>query len=174
MDASTFGDFYEKTYGRILAYCLSRCRHNEPEAEDCAAETYERAYTRLDQLKSDDDDGQRSWLFTIARNVVISHYRRRCKELSIDDIEARPALWYAVRDERSDHDPEANSIMQEDLAALGEQITALPERQREALYLKAIVGLSRDEIAQIMATSEVNVRVMSWRAHHRVLAGLGA
>ena len=77
-----------------------------------------------------------------------------------------------MQDRRTSVDPEASALMQEDMATLGAELRKLPARQREALYLSAIVGMSRDEIAQIMATTEINVRVMSWRAHQRLLAAL--
>ena len=163
MDTPTFTKLYEDTYGRVLAYCCKRCLPDRSEAEDCTAETFERAYTHLAQLKSDDELGARSWLFTIARNVIASHQRRRHEFIGINEKE---------QDRRTSADPEASALMQEDIATLGAELRKLPARQREALYLSAIVGMSRDEIAQIMATSEINVRVMSWRAHQRLLAAL--
>jgi RNA polymerase sigma factor (sigma-70 family) len=163
MDTATFTELYETTYGKIFSYCYSRCMPDREEAADCAAETFERAFKHLDSLKSTGARGTRNWLFTIARNVVTSHYRRRGVEKQMVEDVGRITSEFDANG-----DPEHVALMHEDMSALFAALAELPDRQREAVYLKAVVGLSNHEIAGVMACSDVNARVIGWRGFKRV------
>lgn len=160
MDEATFIDIYEKTYSRVYRFCCTRSSADD--AEDYAAETFERAFRYRDQLHSEDEQGVKAWLFTIAQNVITSHYRRRHTD---EDLEEATRT---LADPDREHDPQAMVDRQEDMAALSKLMEKLTPRQREILYLKAIVGLSNEEVAWAYKCSEVNVRVTNYRAFKRL------
>ena len=80
----------------------------------------------------------RPWLFRIARNQAIDILRRRRPHEALD-----PAL--AGHD-----DPEADAELRERLATLQADLVSLPERQRAALVLRELSGLSHIEIAAVL------------------------
>lgn len=92
---------------------------NPSGADDIVQETLLRAW-RTPKIMSQPTESTRSWLFTVARNLVIDEYRsaRRRHELTTDDIPER-----AERD-RTDALFEA-LLIEEALAALGHEHRAV-------------------------------------------------
>jgi RNA polymerase sigma-70 factor (ECF subfamily) len=58
----------------LLQYVLRRVGGDQQIAEDIVQETMVRAWQHADELTP---DGARPWLFTVARNLVVSHHHRR-------------------------------------------------------------------------------------------------
>jgi len=60
----------------LWQHCLRLTSHDRAHAEDVVQETLLRAWRNLDRL--DETQGSvRSWLFTVARNIVIDEWRSR-------------------------------------------------------------------------------------------------
>jgi RNA polymerase sigma factor (sigma-70 family) len=74
----------------------------------------------------------RPWLFRIAHNEAISVLRRRPPVDELDDLETHDA---PVEEQVS---------LRADLRHLHQDLEALPERQRAALVLRELNGLSHD------------------------------
>ena len=71
----------------LWGYCLRLTGHDRARAEDVVQETLLRAWRNHDRL--DESRGSvRSWLFTVARNIVIDEWRTRRvqSELSVADV----------------------------------------------------------------------------------------
>ena len=71
----------------LWGYCLRLTGHDRARAEDVVQETLLRAWRNHDRL--DESRGSvRSWLFTVARNIVIDEWRTRRvqSELSVGDV----------------------------------------------------------------------------------------
>lgn len=71
----------------LWAYCLRLTNHDRARAEDVVQETLVRAWRNHDRL--DESQGSvRSWLFTVARNIVIDGWRSRHarSELSVAEV----------------------------------------------------------------------------------------
>ena len=100
-----------------------------------------------------------SWLLTLARHEVSSHWRQ-------EKPAAKAAQEAAI--ENSLHgqpkSPEETLLHKERVAALGEMVKQLPKREQEIIALKFDAELTNREIAGILSTSEVNVRVTIFRA----------
>ena len=111
--------------------------------EDIAQETFIRL---VDNARGYEGRGQfTSWLQTIARRLSLNVIRARSRrpEVSIE----------AAYDCLSDSSPETALELKEVHRAL----TRLPERQRKALWLKAVEGRSYREIAKTLDCSESDV-----------------
>jgi RNA polymerase sigma-70 factor (ECF subfamily) len=84
---------YRANAGPLRQY-LMRLTHGQREtAEDLVQETMLRAWRRVDALPAD-EQSQRRWLFTIARNLTIDAARARQArppEVSADDVTRIPA-----------------------------------------------------------------------------------
>lgn len=82
----------------------------------------------------------RPWLFAVARNHVIDDIRRRGNRADVGDVWdlQRPAQW---------GNPVHAFEIRESLSMLLAAIAALPPRQRDALILHAVAGMSHAQIA---------------------------
>jgi RNA polymerase sigma factor (sigma-70 family) len=107
------------------------------DADDCFQETWIaalRAYPRLRRK-----DNLRAWLFRIAGNKAIDAHRARGR---------RPVPVAAVPEAASD--PPSASADPELWRALGE----LPPKQRTAVYCRAVLGMSYEELAELLESSQ--------------------
>lgn len=131
---------------RIYNFLRYRLR-DEATAEDLTATTFEKAWRHRGSYKPD-EAAFTTWLFTIARNAAIDYLRTQKEEV--------PLLETAVSYTPS---PEETITKQQDLAALQQLLTTLPDREQEIIALKYGAELSTRQIAKQMGISAVNVRV---------------
>jgi RNA polymerase sigma-70 factor (ECF subfamily) len=157
-DPALFAPIYECYFPRIYGYCLRRLGTPQ-EAEDLASHVFIRAIQGLESYRG----GRVSvWLFRIAHNAVINHYRSRRPQVSLEVIErdlpdARPG-------------PGECLVQIEDWQALRALIDGLPEDQRDLLALKLTGELTSGEIGEMVGKSAGAVRVEL----HRIIKGLRA
>lgn len=136
----------------IMRYLL-RALGDRDDAADLFQETWLRAYRAYPRLESDRE--LRPWLYAIAVNLCRNRARdggRRMRVIVADD-QQNPAAKGAGKTHRSHHENEGYATVR-----LGELISALPERQREALQLRYFAGLDYAEIAEIMKCSQLAAR----------------
>jgi RNA polymerase sigma-70 factor (ECF subfamily) len=133
---------------------------NYHEAEDITEQVF---FKVMQNLKSFEWRGApfTSWLFRIATNQVVDHFRSiRYETVDIDNYsEVLPGL----------QSPEEQVIRAIDRDALLDNIKKLTEQQQEVLILKYIVGMSSDEIAVAVKKRAGTVRALQ----HRALIALG-
>ena len=133
----------------IYVYFL-RSLSNSADADDLTQKFFHRVYKWADSYKPNGKVS--SWLFTIARNLLIDEFKkrsRRPKESSLPD--------YPIADESVSRRIELKEI-------LSHELTKLPENQRTALLLRVQQELSYREIAEIMQANETNVKTWIFRA----------
>lgn len=147
----------------IARYVGSRIADREA-AQDVAADVFVSAVRKASQLR--DIRSLRAWLFGIARNAVTSHYRGEAKR------RARHTRLLEAVIPKSD-DPIGAFLDGESCAVLVAALGDCSPRQREAVGLRER-GYSTAEIAEIMRTTEVSVRVAVYRAKLKVKAALEA
>lgn len=157
---SAFVQLYQSYYTKVFAFVYSRVGNVEL-AKDLVAEIFERAYAKGHSLR--EPAAYSTWLFMIARNVVVGHYRRRKRELNGMD-RVKHSLWLADRPK----DPEDRAVQSERLDRLMRHFHTLSHRDQELLALKFDAELTYAEIAQVMGMTDVNVRVSIFRALKRL------
>lgn len=151
--AAAFTDKYNQYFTRVFAYIYGRVR-NVHTTEDLVADVFERAYLKAGSLRN--EEAFSTWLFTIARNVIISHGRRYGRETVVDpDVmkEIAPASASV----------ESEILMREEVATVAGLLRGLPQREQDIVALKFDAELSNTQIAEIMELSEANVRVILFR-----------
>ena len=133
-DERAFAEIFEKHHQELYRYCLSILR-NPADAEDALQSAMAKA---LRALPGEEREMQlRPWLFRVAHNEAISLLRAR-----------RPADQTAATEETlaGGVEPAQELEQSERLRALVEDLNELPERQRGALVMRELSGLSYDEI----------------------------
>ncbi|HSJ06311.1 MAG TPA: RNA polymerase sigma factor, partial [Longimicrobiales bacterium] len=130
----------------------------------------------------------RTWLFHILRNIARGRGRRddRFRPLSIlqaagaeavppDPLDrvvdaraaaaghGREALWAGRQP-----DPDEQLLSNELAERIDDALATLPPRQREALVLRDIEGLSAVEVCNVLGISDTNQRVLLHRARERM------
>ena len=124
-------------------------------ADDLLQETFVRVQQNIDGLK--EADRLRGWVYQIARNVLLDHYRRpKSGTAPLDDP---PALAEGA-------DGELN---RRGAAWLRQMVARLPETFREVVELSELQGLAHREIAERLglSLSATKSRVQRGRAELR-------
>jgi RNA polymerase sigma-70 factor (ECF subfamily) len=124
---------------------------NSAEAEDTVQETFLRMHNAIGSLS--DPAAFRTWLFRIARNLVINSRRHeRTSEYSDDD------------DYSADSGLDNELIVKEQQRTMKSLVEALRPSYRDVLVLREYEGLSYSEIASVVGISEDTVKVRLHRA----------
>jgi len=110
----------------------------------------------LEKIKTfNSDKGTFSaWLYQIARNTVIDHYRTRKKTVDIDDV------W----DMAEDQDIERDIDVQEKLKSVEKHLAKLRSEQREIIIMRIWQDMSYAEIAEALDKSEGSCKMAFSRA----------
>ena len=134
------------------------------DAEDAAQEAFVKAYYALGRFRP--DASFRSWLLAIvaneARNRRRAAGRRGRYELTIDPASGRTAL-----------PPEAAVIAAEDRRAVAAALATLPERQRDVVACRHLLGLSEAETATVLGVPAGTVKSRLARGLDRLREVLG-
>ncbi len=154
-DPKVFGDLYKLYVEQVFRYLYSRVG-NVHEAEDITAQTFLVAFESFDKFRQEKHFA--SWLFTIARNKSMDHFRQQKNTSSIDETTDIPV----------ENDPLSGVIQSEQTAALSGLIRALPEEDRELLRLRFLIEMSFPEIAHFLHRNEEAVK----KSIYRLLARL--
>jgi len=161
---AAFVEAYHAYYTRIFAFVNARLGSVEA-AKDLTADIFERAYTKGHDLRK--PQCYASWLFRIATTMLASHYRQRKHDFDrVDRVKKSLSL-----DDRS-QDVESRIIESERVSHVVRHVRALSRRDQEVLSLRFDAELTDREIAQVMGTKPLNVRVCIHRALRRVRARL--
>lgn len=139
MDVALFcRDQYPKVFGALALYC-----GNPAVAEELAQDALGRAVARWDKVSRMDNPV--GWLHRVAFNLAHSHFRRARAE--------RKALQAAEVAGREP--PPVDLVGSYELRAA---LESLPRRQRRAVVLRHYVGLSVEEVAEVMDCSGRTVK----------------
>lgn len=162
-DLSRFEPVYDHYFDRIFAYCLRRVAsapNPVAEAEDLASLVFARAMTHAGEFRG---GSVAAWLFRIAHNTVIDHYRQRADVQTLDtvDEDREPSdggdLWQTI-DLRAD---------------LQDVISALTDDEQNLLWLRVIAGLNASEIADVLGRRAGAVRMELHRLIHALRSRYG-
>jgi RNA polymerase sigma-70 factor (ECF subfamily) len=164
LPALDFEQAYDEHLSRVYGFFAYRLDSRQ-DAEDLTQQCFERALGAWDRF----DPGRSpmsTWLLTIARNLLIDHYRSRGAQrsnvvLGELDPEALPAV----------DGPGADLGLEPNLA---EALAGLGNRERELLALRYGADLSGREIAEMTGLTLANVQQILSRSLRRLRAVLEA
>jgi RNA polymerase sigma-70 factor (ECF subfamily) len=151
-DPEAFARLYDAYVERVSRYVYFRVT-DDCDMEDLVSQVFLKAWENLDRYKRGSSPFI-AWLYTIARNLVIDHYRTKKSMLPLEEAIALP----------SDLDmPDQEAQLHFDLEAMRDALQMLSKDQQQALILKYIAGLPNDSIAKVMNKQEGTVRGLQMR-----------
>ncbi len=152
-----------------LAYRLAlRLLQDRADAEDVAQDAMLRLWKAAPGWREDEAKVS-TWLYAVTRNLCMDRMRR-------SKARGGTALDLQAIAEPADPGPAAEARLTETARqdALQTALRALPDRQREAVVLRHLEGLSNPEIAQIMDISTEAVESLTARGKRNLATALAA
>ncbi|MDO8601903.1 MAG: sigma-70 family RNA polymerase sigma factor [bacterium] len=153
-DALSFGklyDHYVKPIYRFIAVKVSV----RQEAEDLTHEVFLAAWQKLPSFTFQGFPFS-SWLYRIARNRVIDHYRTKKQHADINEIDEK--LLGMI----DSHESGVDTAL--DLRKIYTAMKKLSADQQDVLILRFVDDLSPKEIAEVLDKTEGGVRIIQYRA----------
>lgn len=138
----------------VTALCLLG---NLPDAQDVSQEVFLRLYRNLGKLES--ERAVAAWLYRVTVNLCHDQRRRRPSAAPVEDAAeiSEPAA-----------DPQQSALAAERRQALTRSLRVLSEKERAALVLRDLEGLSTREVARTLGSSEATVRSQISKARVKV------
>ena len=136
--------------GKIFNYILFIVRNQEL-AEDIFQETFVKAIVTMQQGRYNADGKFGAWITRIAHNLVIDSFRQERNENTISNDETEVDLLNDV--DLCDDNIEVQMVNDQTLTDVRRLVDALPDSQREVVYMRYYQDLSFKEIAEIVGVS---------------------
>jgi RNA polymerase sigma-70 factor (ECF subfamily) len=155
-DASAFEQIMLFSERRVVATAW-RILGDREDARDAAQEVFLRAYKYLGTFKEDQNFS--GWLYRITVNVCRDISRKRnaggTERFIAYEAELEEGLLETIP---APDDTEAHAIEAQERMIVKRALSALSDKERSALVLRDMEGLSTEEVAQIMGTRAATVR----------------
>lgn len=151
-ESSAFGLLYDKYQPQIYRFVYLKVSHRE-EAEDLTHQVFLKSWQNISEYKFQGFPFS-SWLYRIARNQIIDHYRTKKINLDIEEI-----------DEPKIENSSAKTIdNNSDIKKIRKAIKQLNPKQQDVIILRFIEELSIKETASALKKTEIAVKLLQYRA----------
>ncbi|MEK7583625.1 MAG: sigma-70 family RNA polymerase sigma factor [Patescibacteria group bacterium] len=142
-----FGSLYDRYIRKIYDFIYFKTMHRET-AEDLTSQTFMKAFQNIQSFREGAGTFS-AWLYRIARNTVIDHYRTRKETRSLEDA------WDLGADDETPRDIDTRDR----LAKVHDAVQKLPAQQRDIIMLRVWSELSFKEIAAVVGKSEASCKM---------------
>ena len=151
---SGFEEMYREYFPKLYNYIFYRILSKQ-DTEDIISEVFMKVARNAHTY----DAGKaafKTWIYTITKNCLTDHYRRRRPVLSLDDSEAgiEPSV---------DFEQQLEMISSEKRRELYRQLSTLKERERLIIYYKYFEGYNNRQIAMLLDMNERTVGTIIFR-----------
>lgn len=156
-ESSAFGRLYDEYQPRIYRFVLVKVGHRE-EAEDLTHQVFLKAWQ---SIAAYEERGLpfSGWLYQIARNQVIDHYRTKRTHASLDLLEDELAS-----EERIEQSLESALFMER----IRKVMSGLTPDQEDVLLMRFVDDLPIRNVAKMLGKSEGAVKLLQYRAIERL------
>jgi len=157
-DPEAFGRIYDEYVRKIYRFIYFKVASAEL-AEDLTSEAFLKAWQYLKEKR--DVPHLQALLYSVARSVVIDHYRSeaRCRnDVSLEEAMTNDLV--VAGSEKLLRDVDTGI----DMTKVIEKLRGLKDEYREVIVMKYLDGLSTKEISSALGKSSANVRVILHRA----------
>ena len=152
-NSEAFGQLYDAYMERIYRFVYFRVEDQQT-AEDITSQVFLKAWGNLDRFRFSRTP-YLAWLYTIAHNAVIDHYRTRKVTTALDDVQlSQPDHSEAVENEID---------LTVEMQSIKSALQTLTDDQQRVLTLKFIEGMSNNEIARHLGKREGAIRALQMR-----------
>jgi RNA polymerase sigma-70 factor (ECF subfamily) len=151
-----------RQHERAVLVTALRLAGNLPDAQDISQEVFLKLYRNLGKLAS--EDAVASWLYRVTVNACHDLRRRPGRESPLENAGHLAA---------GGADPDQALTAIERARALELSLRMLPEKERAALVLRDLEGLSTEQVAQVLGSSEATVRSQISKARVKVKGFVG-
>jgi RNA polymerase sigma-70 factor (ECF subfamily) len=172
-DMEAFQQLFNKFSPSVVNFAF-RFVGSRERAEELAQEVFLQVYRSKERYEPKAKFS--TWLFKIANNHCLNEVRKgeyRVSHESLDSSLDREG------DERERDLPDTNPRKGDDILAakqaayrIQQILRRLPESQRSALMLSRLEGMSYQEVAEVLGTTEKAVKSLVFRATHSLREGL--
>jgi RNA polymerase sigma-70 factor (ECF subfamily) len=146
-----------RQYERMVLVTALRLLGSTEDAQDASQEVFLKLYRNLGKVES--SGAFSGWLYRVTVNTC--HDLRRRRPASV-------ALQEAGEIASGDADPQQLTAEEERRRVLQLSLRMLSEKEREALVLRDLEGLSTEEVARVLGSSEATVRSQISKARVKV------
>lgn len=146
-----------RQHERLVLRTALRLTGSIEDARDVSQEVFLKLYRNLDKVRA--SGAISSWLYRVTVNACHDLRRRRRPETPVDEI-------HELR--QSGADPQQQLAESERRRVLELSLRILPEKERAALVLRDLEGLSTEEVAHVLGSSEATVRSQISKARIKV------
>jgi RNA polymerase sigma-70 factor (ECF subfamily) len=158
--ASEDFEAFEELYRRYMVPVYRFARSQTPDAataEDVTAQVFFKALSAASTFRG--DGSYKAWIFRIAHNVLASWRSRKGRSLAVEEVP-----------EKVDPTPSpvSQAIAKEQHEVVWDEVSELPDAQREVITLHYAEDLSIEVIARVTKKSRGAVRILLHRARHRL------
>jgi RNA polymerase sigma-70 factor (ECF subfamily) len=161
-DPDALAELFRSFHAPLLRYLRAR---RITAAEDVASAVWVDVARSIGRFEGDADDFRR-WLFTIAHRRSVDETRRAVRASEVAAAEAVRAPLAAVG---ADAEHDRATALDRALELVG----SLPDAMAEAVMLRVVNDLPVADVAEIMDTTEGNVRVLVHRGLGRLRRKIG-
>lgn len=153
--AEVFADLYQEYLPKVYRYISYRVSDSH-QAEDLTSTVFEKALTKFKSYSSE-KAAFSTWIFSIARNTLIDHYRVNAREpvIQMDNMS-----YFS----QEDPSPEEEAAKFEEYQMLQSCISKLAPQEQEIISLKFGAEMTNRQIARMTGLSESNVGIIIYRA----------
>ena len=154
-DSDAFGQLYDYYNGSVYRFIYYRVSTQQL-AEDLTSDTFFRALRAISSFQWQGKDFG-AWLMTIARNLVVDHYKsaKSRLETSLPSVGDRP---------ETAANPEEHVVQTLTNELLRARLRELPVDQQECLVLRFLSSYSIAETAKILKKSDGAIKQLQLRA----------
>lgn len=151
-NTEAFAELYDIYVQKIYSFIFHKVLHTET-AEDLTSDTFLKALEKINTFNPQ-KAGFSTWLFQIARNTVIDHYRTYKSESDIDDV------W----DLASSDDVLSQTDARITYEKLQAHLKKFSSQEREILMMRFWQDMSYADIAAALGKTEASVKMAASRA----------
>lgn len=150
-ETQEFGKIYTKYIDCMYRYIFFRVNCNKEDAEDLTEMVFYKAWQKIDKFQ--EEKGKfKTWLYTIAHNIIIDHYRniQPMNTIQEDHIQTENTVEdLIIKDEKKE--------------LLLQAINKLTDEQKTVITLRFIEDFKLSEIAEILDKNEEAIRAVQYR-----------
>ena len=157
-DREAFAGLFDIYFDRIFRYIYFRVKDEEL-AQDITSLVFLKALENLHSFQNGPSPFA-GWLYRIAHNAVIDHYRVTRKMIPLEEVDALKLGYSDELDEKLEWKVRSQE--------LSRALMELPHTQQEVLILKFVLGFTTLEIARMLHKRVGAIRAVQMRGLKRM------